>query len=39
MISGTPTDTEFNALNTAFNNAVSTIATLISRLEATGILS
>ena len=37
-ISGTPTDVEFNALNTAFNNAVDTIATLISRLDATNIL-
>jgi hypothetical protein len=38
-ISGTPTDTEFNALNTAFNNAVDTIATLLSRLGASNILT
>lgn len=36
-ISGTPTDTEFNSLNTAFNNLVDTVATMISRLDATNI--
>jgi hypothetical protein len=37
-ISGTPTDVEYNATNSCLNNLVDTVATLISRLDATNIL-
>ena len=37
-ISGTPTDVEYNATNGCLNNLVDTVATLISRLDASGIL-